>query len=94
MKSLIKFEPALSYTYEAADDGFVLRSDKFDLEKSYSLTIAKGLRGKIGGVLKEDYYGSVAFGELEANISFSNSKAVYLSKKGGKNIEVTDHECA
>ncbi|HLG40161.1 MAG TPA: MG2 domain-containing protein, partial [Chitinophagaceae bacterium] len=88
VKSLIKFEPALAYTYEPADDGFVLRSDKFDLEKSYSLTIAKGLRGKIGGVLKEDYYGSVAFGELEANISFSNSKAVYLSKRGGKNIEV------
>ena len=30
----------------------------------------------------------MAFGELEANISFTNSKAVYLSKKGGKNIEV------
>ena len=43
IKSLIKFEPALSYTHEVADDGFVLRSDKFDLEKSYSLTIAKGV---------------------------------------------------
>src|SRR6185503_13332589 len=88
MKSLIKFEPALSFTYEQADDGFVLRSDKFDMEKSYSLTVAKGLRGKIGGVLKEDYYGSVAFGELEASIGFTSNKAVYLSKKGGKNIEV------
>jgi uncharacterized protein YfaS (alpha-2-macroglobulin family) len=88
IKSLVKFEPDLGYTYEPADDGFILRSDKFDLEKSYSLTIRKGLRGKIGGVLKEDYFGSVAFGELEANISFSNSKAVYLSKRGGKNIEV------
>lgn len=88
IKSLIKFEPALAYTYELADDGFILRSDKFDLEKSYSLTIGKGLHGKIGGVLKEDYYGSVAFGELEAAISFSNTKAVYLSKKGGNNVEV------
>jgi uncharacterized protein YfaS (alpha-2-macroglobulin family) len=88
IKSLIKFEPALTYTLEPADDGFVLRSDKFDLEKSYSLTIAKGVRGKIGGVLKEDYFQSFGFGELEANITFSNSKAVYLSKKGGKNIEV------
>jgi uncharacterized protein YfaS (alpha-2-macroglobulin family) len=88
IKALIKFEPALSFTYEPADDGFIIRSDKFDLEKSYSLTIAKGLHGRIGGVLKEDYYGSVAFGELEANISFTNSKAVYLSKRGGKNIEV------
>ena len=88
IKSFIKFEPELSYTYELADDGFVLRSDKFDLEKAYSLTIARGLHGKIGGILQEDYNGSVAFGELEANITFSNSKAVYLSKRGGKNIEV------
>jgi uncharacterized protein YfaS (alpha-2-macroglobulin family) len=88
LRPFVKFEPQVSYTVESADDGFVLRSEKFDLEKGYSLTILKGLRGKIGGVLREDYYGSVAFGELEANISFSNSKAVYLSKKGGKNIEV------
>ncbi|MBK7680732.1 MAG: hypothetical protein IPJ29_15290 [Chitinophagaceae bacterium] len=46
--------------------------------------ITKGLRGKIGGVMKEDYNGGVAFGELESGISFTNSKAVYLSKKGGK----------
>jgi hypothetical protein len=26
--------------------------------------------------------------ELQANISFTNSKAVYLSKSGSKNIEV------
>jgi alpha-2-macroglobulin len=31
IKSLIKFEPELAYTYEIADDGFILRSDKFDL---------------------------------------------------------------
>ncbi|WP_276500443.1 alpha-2-macroglobulin family protein [Terrimonas pollutisoli] len=88
LKSLIKFEPALAYTVEQSENGFTIRSDKFDVEKSYVLTIAKGLRGKIGGVLKEDYSGSVAFGELEANIRFTNSKAVYLSKKGGRNIEV------
>ena len=88
LKSFVKFDPDLNFTTELNDNGFTIRSDKFDVEKSYALTIVKGLRGKIGGVLKEDYDGSVAFGELEANISFTNSKAVYLSKKGGKNIEV------
>jgi uncharacterized protein YfaS (alpha-2-macroglobulin family) len=88
LKSFLKFDPDLAYTVEANDYGFTLRSDKFDVEKSYALTVAKGLRGKIGGVMKEDYNGGVAFGELEAGISFTNSKAVYLSKKGGKNIEV------
>ena len=88
IKSLIRFEPAVSYTVEPADDGFVLRSENFDVEKSYSLTVSKGLRGRIGGVLQEDYFGSVAFGTLEANIAFTNAKAVYLSKKGAKNVEV------
>ncbi|HVT84955.1 MAG TPA: MG2 domain-containing protein [Chitinophagaceae bacterium] len=87
-KSLIKFDPDIKYALSLTDNGFTITSDKFDVDKSYALTIAKGLRGKIGGVLREDYYGSVAFGELEANIAFTNSKAVYLSKEGNKNIEV------
>jgi len=88
LSSFIKFEPQIKYTTELTDNGFMIRSSGFDVEKSYALTINQGLRGKIGGVLKEQYNGSVAFGELEANIAFTNSKAVYLSKQGGKNIEV------
>lgn len=88
IKSFIKFEPDLAFSVEQNENGFTLRSDKFDVEKSYTITIAKNLRGKIGGLLKEEYSGSVAFGELEASISFTNSKAVYLSKKGGKNLEI------
>lgn len=88
ISSLVKFSPAVKFTVEQNNDGFTIRSDKFDVEKGYSLTIAKGLRGRIGGILKEDYNGSVAFGKLEANVKFTNSKAVYLSKRGGKNIEV------
>ena len=88
LKSFVKFDPELGYTTELTENGFIIRSDKFDIEKSYVLKISRGLRGKIGGTLKEDYAGSVAFGELEASISFTNSKAVYLSKKGGKNVEV------
>lgn len=88
LRPFIKFEPEITFTTEPSENGFVLRSDKFDVEKSYSLMVAKNLKGKIGGVLKEDYTGSVAFGELESDIRFTNSKAVYLSKKGGKNIEV------
>lgn len=88
IKSYLKFDPEVEFSVEPNDYGFTLRSDKFDAEKSYALVINKGLRGKLGGVMKEEYNGSVAFGELEANINFTNSKAVYLSKKGGKNIEV------
>lgn len=84
----ISFEPALAYTIEYTDFGAILRSNKFDAEKSYSLNITKGLRGRLGGQLKEDYNGAIGFGELESGIKFTNSKAVYLSKRGGGNIEV------
>jgi uncharacterized protein YfaS (alpha-2-macroglobulin family) len=88
LKEFARFEPSLEYTTEITDNGFILRSDKFDAEKSYMVRILKGLRGKIGGVLKEDYEGSVAFGEMEADIKFNNSKAVYLSRQGNRNVEI------
>jgi len=84
----ISFEPALAYTVEYTDFGVVLSSDKFNAENSYGLTINKGLRGRLGGTMKENYQGAIGFGELEAGIKFTNSKAVYLSKRGAGNIEV------
>ncbi|MBD0285396.1 MAG: hypothetical protein ICV79_08220, partial [Flavisolibacter sp.] len=88
LSSLIKFEPAVNYTVEYDEYGVVLRSDKFNPEKSYALTIQRGLRGKVGGVLREEYNGAVAFGAIEAGIKFTNNKAVYLSKNGSGNMEV------
>jgi hypothetical protein len=41
LKSFIKFEPAIAFTTEVTDNGFIIRSEKFDVEKSYALTIAK-----------------------------------------------------
>ncbi|HEX6181489.1 MAG TPA: MG2 domain-containing protein, partial [Chitinophagaceae bacterium] len=88
LNSYIKFSPAIRYTAEPTDDGFMISSDNFDVENSYEFTIAKGLRGKIGGVLREEHYNQVAFGKLEPSMSFSNKKAVYLSSQGARNIEM------
>jgi len=88
LKSFVKLDPDLSFTVTPDESGFTIRSSQFNIEKSYAVTISKGLKGKIGGILKEEYNGSVAFGELEAGIRFTNNKAVYLSKKGAGNIEV------
>jgi uncharacterized protein YfaS (alpha-2-macroglobulin family) len=84
----ISFSPAVKFTVEPADDGFVIKSDNFDQSKSYALTLTKGLRGRIGGVLHEEYTTNITFGELAPSISFANSKGVYLSGKGAQNIEV------
>ncbi len=86
--SLLQFQPAVKYSVAYDDYGLTLRSDAFDADEAYAFTIAKGLRGVIGGTLREEYSGSAAFGDLEAAINFTNSKAVYLSKGGGGNIEV------
>lgn len=88
LASFIQFSPALKFTAEKDETGLIIRSDNFDVEKSYTLTFLKNMRGKIGGILKEDAVHQVAFGELEAGISFMNNKAVYLSRRGAKNIEV------
>lgn len=88
LKSYISFEPAIQYVTEMDESGLTLRSDKFDIEKSYTVTFKEGMRGKIGGELKEESQHQVAFGELEAGISFTTRKAVYLSKRGAKNMEV------
>lgn len=88
LKDYIRFSPEMNFSVEGDETGIIIRSEKFDIEKSYSLTFLKGLRGKIGGILKEDAIHQVAFGELEPGITFSNSKAVYLSKLGATNIEV------
>ncbi|HYF31398.1 MAG TPA: MG2 domain-containing protein [Chitinophagaceae bacterium] len=88
LNSYIKFSPAIRYSAEPTDDGFMISSDNFDAENSYELTIAKGLRGIIGGVLREEHYNQVAFGKLEPSLSFTSNKAVYLSAQGAKNIEM------
>ena len=88
LASYIKLDPAVKFTVEPSDDGFVLRSDNFDQSKSYALTLTKGLRGRIGGVLHEEYNTNITFGELAPSISFANAKGIYLSGKGAKNIEM------
>ncbi len=88
LSSFIKITPAVKFTTEKTDDGFVIRSDQFDATKSYVLELVNGLRGRIGGTLKEDYNNNIAFGELEPSVSFANSKAVYLAGRGNQQVEL------
>ena len=88
LQNFIRINPATKFSVEVVEDGFIVSSDGFDAGKSYELMLSKGLRGQLGGTLKENYNGDIAFGELEPSISFRNSKAVYLSAQGNKNIEV------
>jgi alpha-2-macroglobulin len=88
LASKILFDPSVKFTVAASDDGFVISSDHINPDKSYMLDLKKGIRGSIGGLLREDHTDQVAFGELEPALSFGNSKAVYLSAKGNELIEL------
>jgi alpha-2-macroglobulin len=88
LASYVKLDPAVKFTVEPAEDGFLIRSDNFDQDKSYALTLVKGLKGRIGGVLHEEYNTNITFGELAPSVSFVNDKGVYLSGKGAQNIEL------
>ncbi|MBC7904618.1 MAG: alpha-2-macroglobulin family protein, partial [Gemmatimonadaceae bacterium] len=88
LSNFVKISPAVKFTTETTEDGLLIRSEGFDVTKSYQLIFEKGLRGKIGGTLKEQYQGNVAFGKLEPSISFTNSRAIFLSGQGARNIEV------
>jgi uncharacterized protein YfaS (alpha-2-macroglobulin family) len=88
LSSYVKFDPSVKFSVEVTDDGFMITSDNFDIDKSYDLIVSKGLRGRIGGVLREDFFNQVAFGKLEPSVSFTNNKSVYLSSEGARNIEM------
>ncbi len=88
LNQFITFEPKVNFKAEVTNEGMVITSDEFDAAKSYIMVVKSGLKGRIGGTLKDDYSATIAFGQLEPEISFVNSKGVYLSAKGNKNIEV------
>lgn len=81
-------DPEVQFELNTADRMVVMRSDDFDPDKAYELTVSKGLKGKLGGVLRSDYVQDLNFGELQPDIRFTNRKAMYLGSKGNKNIEV------
>ncbi|HLP49249.1 MAG TPA: MG2 domain-containing protein, partial [Chitinophagales bacterium] len=88
INSFISFDPKVNFKVETSSDGMVITSEEFDVAKSYTMTLKTGLKGRIGGTLKDDYSATIAFGQLEPQITIVNKKGVYLSPKGSKNIEV------
>jgi alpha-2-macroglobulin len=87
--SYIQIQPAVKFSVERTDEGFTVQSESFNIEKSYVLTIKKGLRGLIGGTLHEQSDNNITFGELEPGLHFTAGKSVYLSSQGNKMIEMS-----
>lgn len=86
LKGKIRIEPSVQFDVVANENGFTLTSKEFDPKKTYQMTLSAALEGTYGGKLKEDATREVLFGELDPAINFINSKGVYLSSKGYRNL--------
>ena len=47
---LYNFDPAIKYYHEIDETGLTLRSDKFDIEKSYTVTLKRKAREDWRGI--------------------------------------------
>jgi uncharacterized protein YfaS (alpha-2-macroglobulin family) len=88
LTNYISIEPAVPFQVTVESDGISITGEDFDVSKSYSLTLRKGLKGVIGGTLREDYSTQVGFGKLEPGISFVSTSGLYLGSKGNRNMEL------
>jgi len=86
LKSKISIEPAVPFEVSMNDAGFTITSNQFSPTQTYELTISNSLEGAFGGKMKNDYLEQVTFGKLRPSISFINSKGMYLSAAGYKNL--------
>jgi len=86
LKSMISLDPAVAFEVTINDGGFTLTSGQINVSQMYQLKIASGLEGAFGGKMKSDYSENITFGKLRPSISFINSKGMYLSSEGYRNL--------
>ncbi|MEN8121547.1 MAG: MG2 domain-containing protein [Bacteroidota bacterium] len=88
IRNFIEILPKVNYTVTVKGHEIIIKSDDFDVSKTYVLNLKKGLSGTLGGKLEYEFTEEISFGKLKPEIKILNPKAEYLSAKGYKNIEV------
>ncbi|MFN8255160.1 MAG: MG2 domain-containing protein [Bacteroidales bacterium] len=88
LKKFIEIIPAVDFSISVEGSLIYVKSEKFDLTKTYTINIKEGLMGTLGGKLKNEYTEEVSFGKLDPEIKILDKKAEYLSANGFKNFEI------
>lgn len=88
LKKLITLDPSVQFDVTVNDAGFTVTSNEINVTQMYQLNIAANLEGVFGGKLKNNYSEQVSFGKLRPSISFINSKGMYISSAGYKNLSL------
>lgn len=86
LKNMIAISPAADFDVTICDGGFIVSGKKLVASQMYTLTVKTGLEGSFGGKMKSDHTEQVSFGKLRPTISFVNTKGMYLSSAGYKNL--------
>ena len=85
----VEVDPKVSVSSSVNQNELIISGNAFNVDLAYNLKLLKGLKGTLGGQLKEDYEHSFAFGKLEPQVSFREKNAMYLGSRGARNIEVS-----
>ncbi|MDQ4140058.1 MAG: hypothetical protein M3142_06000, partial [Bacteroidota bacterium] len=85
LRELVKLRPEYAFTVEEMEGGFVLRGN-LPQQNTYDLVISKNLTGLEGAKLGQDYIHPVSFASVRPGIAFANTRSVYLSSQGARNI--------
>jgi uncharacterized protein YfaS (alpha-2-macroglobulin family) len=88
IRNFIEILPKVNYTVSVKGHQIIIKSDDFDVAKTYVLNLKKGLGGTLGGKLEYEYTEEISFGKLSPEIKILNSKAEYMGARGHKNMEV------
>ncbi|PQJ10072.1 hypothetical protein CJD36_015345 [Flavipsychrobacter stenotrophus] len=86
LKNMISMSPAVDFDVTVCDGGFIVSGAKLIASQLYTMTIKTGIEGSFGGKMKSDHTEQIAFGKLHPSISFVNTKGMYLSSAGYKNL--------
>lgn len=85
-KEHIKLNPDLTWRLESDGRSVFLKGD-FKTDKTYTVTVSRGLIGSDATTLETDFSQNVRFGNMDPSVAFKN-KGVYLLRSGNRNIAV------
>ncbi len=87
-KKHLSISPKINFNIEASNGKIIVRSEKLNPDKEYTITVSKKIEGVLGGKLKDHFSKKISFGKIAPQIAFENEKGRFLSTEGKKNIAV------
>ncbi|TNE80378.1 MAG: alpha-2-macroglobulin family protein [Bacteroidetes bacterium] len=85
LTTCFSLKPAVTVEVKSLSNGFELKGN-FDVNTVYALSINTKIQGSLGGKLKENYSKNISFKDVQPSLSFTNSKAMYLSSAGSGQV--------